>query len=420
MKILMVHNAYQEAGGEDEVFRSEKRLLESFGHRVVTYLRSNDELQNISPFQQIAAVPRTVWSSESRRRFAQVLDASCPDLVHIHNTFLVISPSIYSVCSDRRVPVVQTLHNFRLLCPGSSFYRDGHVCEECVDHGLLRSLRYGCFRESRAATTVVAVMLASHRKLDTWQRFVSRFITLTEFSRQKFIASGFSAQKIVVKPNFVDADPGEREGAGECALFVGRLHKNKGVHILLDAWSRLPGEYELQIVGDGPEREALEAQARQLNLSRVTFRGRLPRQEVIVALKNARFTVMPSTWYETFGMCIAESFACGTPVICSRLGAMAEIVADHRTGLHFHPGDPQDLADKVSWAWTHPEETRQMARAAREEFESRFTPEKNYSQLMQIYEETVNTYARPAKHPKPDTGTELSRTWDPGPLPTDI
>jgi glycosyltransferase involved in cell wall biosynthesis len=256
--------------------------------------------------------------------------------------------------------------------------------------------------------------------LDTWQRFVSRFITLTEFSRQKFIASGFSPQKIIVKPNFVDHDPGEREGGGEYALFVGRLHKNKGVHILLDAWSRLPGECELQIVGDGPEREALEAQARQLNLSRVTFRGRLPRQEVIAALKNARFTVMPSTWYETFGMCIAESFACGTPVICSRLGAMAEIVADHRTGLHFNPGDPQDLADKVSWAWTHREETQQMGRAARQEFESRFTPEKNYSQLIQIYEETVNTYARPAKHVKPDTSAELSRTWDPGPLPTDI
>jgi glycosyltransferase involved in cell wall biosynthesis len=236
------------------------------------------------------------------------------------------------------------------------------------------------------------------RAADTWQRFVSRFITLTEFSRQKFIASGFSAQKIVVKPNFVDADPGERQVAGEYTLFVGRLHKDKGV----------------------PEREALEAQARQLNLSRVTFRGRLPRQEVIAALKSARFTVMPSTWYETFGMCIAESFACGTPVICSRLGAMAEIVADHHTGLHFNPGEAQDLADKVSWAWAHPAETQVMALAARQEFESRFTPEKNYSQMIQIHEETVNTHARPAKHAKPDTGAELSRTWDPGPLPTDI
>ena len=420
MKILLVHNYYQFPGGEEVVFEQEKRLLERAGHKVITYCRNNDEITTFTALERLALLKRSIWAGNTEREFTQLLARENPDVVHAHNTFFMISPSIYSACKSRGIPVVQTLHNFRLLCPGVTFFRDGKVCEECVDQGLWRSVYHGCYRDSRLATSSVALGIALHRQWGTWDELVTSYITLSEFGRNKFIAGGLPADKIVVKPNFVDGDPGEREGAGEYALFVGRLHKNKGVHILLDAWSRLPGEYELQIVGDGPEREALEAQVRQLNLSRVTFRGRLPRQDVIAALKNARFTVMPSTWYETFGMCIAESFACGTPVICSRLGAMAEIVADHRTGLHFNPGDPQDLADKVSWAWTHPEETLQMARAARQEFESRFTPEKNYSQLMQIYEETVNTYARPAKHPKPDTGTELSRTWDPGPLPTDI
>jgi|SRR5579863_1194859 len=389
MKIVQVHNLYQQPGGEDVVVESERRLLQSEGHQVVPYLRSNMELQNLPALQRIAIVPRMVWSSGSRREFAALLDAERPDVVHIHNTFMVISPSIYSACSERKIPVIQTLHNFRLLCPAANFYRDGHVCEECVDHGLLRGVQHGCYRSSKAATAGVAMMIAVHRQLNTWRDSVTRFIALTEFQKHKFVASGFPSEKFTVKPNFVDPDPCERTNAGEYAVYVGRLAEDKGLRVLLNAWKQLRTPYPLQIVGDGPERAGLESQARDLQLSAVTFRARLSRADTMAAIKNARFIVVPSTWYETFGMIIAESFACGTPVLCSRLGAMAEIVADQCTGVHFNPGDAQDLAHKVEWAWQHPADLAKMGRAARAKYETDYTAKKNYSLLMQVYEQAV-------------------------------
>jgi glycosyltransferase involved in cell wall biosynthesis len=374
---------------------------------VVPYVRSNKELASVSGLGRIAIVSQMLWSSDSRRDFAAVLDEEHPEIVHIHNTFMVISPSIYSACRERGIPVVQTLHNYRLLCPASNFYRDGRVCEECVEHGLLRSVRYGCYRHSREATAGVALMIAVHRQLNTWRECVTCFITLTEFARQRFIAAGFPSNKFVVKPNFVDPDPGERSGSGEYAVYVGRLAEDKGLGVLLDAWKRVGGQYPLQIVGDGPERAMLEARVRDWGLSGITFRGLLSRADAIAAVKNARFTVVPSTWYETFGMCIAESFACGTPVVCSRLGAMAEIVTDRCDGLHFTPGDAEDLASKVKWAWRHPEELAEMGRAGRRKYERDYTAEKNYSLLMGIYEQTVAAHESQAVL---DSQLEVSRS----------
>jgi glycosyltransferase involved in cell wall biosynthesis len=232
-------------------------------------------------------------------------------------------------------------------------------------------------------------MLALHRALDTWRTSVTRFIALTEFAREKFIAAGFPPDKFVVKPNFADPDPCEREGTGEYAVYVGRLSEDKGLRVLLNAWAKLPARYPLHIVGEGPDRAALETHARELQLSRITFRGRLSRAAVIEAVKGARFTIVPSKLYEGFPMCIVESFACGTPVLCSRLGGMAEIVEDNLTGLHFNPGDAQDLASKVEWAWNHPLELARMGRAARGKYETEYTAEKNHSLLMGIYERAL-------------------------------
>jgi glycosyltransferase involved in cell wall biosynthesis len=379
MKIVLVHNSYQEPGGEDIVFESEKRLLERAGHRVITYVRSNAELQGISALGRIAFIPRMVWSPKSRRDFSAVLDAEDPAIVHVHNTFMVISPSIYSACSQRKIPVIQTLHNFRLLCPSSNLFRDGRVCEECLDHGLLRSVRHGCYRNSRGATAGVALMLASHRKLKTWRHSVSRFVALTEFAKEKFM----------VKPNFVDPDPSERTSIGEYAVYLGRLADDKGLRVLLNAWKHIPRNYRLQIIGDGSERAALEVTARELQLPEITFRGRLSHEDAIATVKHARFMVVPSMWYEGFPMTIAESFACGTPVLCSRLGGMKEIVTDQRTGLHFEPGDAVDLARKVHWAWEHPQELAAMGREARRQYERSYTPEKNYTILLNIYEQAL-------------------------------
>jgi glycosyltransferase involved in cell wall biosynthesis len=284
---------------------------------------------------------------------------------------------------------VQTLHNFRLICPAATFHREGNVCEACAEKSLMESIRHACYRDSRAATATVALMLATHRLLGTWKDSVDSYIALTSFARDKFIASGISPEKLFVKPNFVDPDPGPRTGAGEYAFFAGRLSPEKGVSTLLKAWPHLKEPIPLRIAGDGPDRPRLEAFAGDQHLRDIQFLGRLSYSETVAAMKGARFVIVPSTWYETFGLVIVEAMACGVPVICSRLGAMQENVADGVTGLHFTPGDAEDLARKVSWACVHPLEMSEMGRAARRQYEFRYTAEKNYSLLMEIYEHTL-------------------------------
>ena len=391
MRILLVHNSYQQPGGEDVVFDQERQLLERAGHRVVTYCRTNWEINRYSGLRRSALVGHMIWARDARLEIAGLIRREKPDLAHIHNTFLMISPSIYSACQEAGVPVVQTLHNYRLLCPAAILFRDGLTCEECLEHSLWRATRHRCYRHSRVVTSAVAFMLAVHRWRRTWAQGVNCFIVLSEFSRRKFIEGGTLAEKIAVKPNFVSSDPGYRAGSGEYALFIGRLSPEKRVVTLLAAWQLLQTPIPLRIIGGGCEGELLDTSAKRAALSDVRFLGQLPRGEVMAALKHAAFLVFTSEWYENFPMTIAEAFACGVPVICSRLGAMQEIVADGRTGLHFTPGDPQDLAAKVEWAWTHPKELVAMGRAARAEYEAKFTAERNYKMLMEIYGKVLGT-----------------------------
>jgi glycosyltransferase involved in cell wall biosynthesis len=399
MKIVLVHNSYQHRGGEDVVFEQEKAMLERAGHSVVVFVRSNSEIREFTPIEQLALPINAVWAVGIKREFSRLLDRERPDVVHVHNTFVVISPSIYSACREHGTPVVQTLHNFRLMCPGALFFRDGRVCEDCVDGTLWNAVRHGCYRDSKSATAAVAFTLAWHRRQRTWQDSIDAYIALSAFARDKFIAAGFPADKVFVKPNFVDPDPGPRENAGAYALYVGRLSAEKGVSTLLRAWELLPAPLPLHIVGDGPERAALEAQVRARNISGVSFRGSLSRPDTFAAMKGARLTILPSTAYETFGMVIVESMACGTPVLCSRLGAMQEIVADQHTGLHFTPGDAEDLARKVAWGWRHPEALSAMGLAARGEYEKRYTARRNYALLMEIYEDAIRRAFAPVDIP---------------------
>lgn len=387
MKILLVHNTYQQPGGEDVVFRQEQELLRRAGHHVVTYCRSNWEIARL---KHVALLARMVWAPDTKHEITNLIHREKPDLAHVHNTFLMVSPSVYTACKRTGTPVVQTLHNYRLFCPAANFYRSGHACEECVERGLFRSVYYGCYRQSRAQTGGVALMLQVHRLLRTSARLVDAFIALTEFARQKFIACGLPPERIISKPNFVYPDPGEQLSNGrQHALFVGRLSAEKGLNTLMAAWGLLGNRVPLKVIGDGPPAGQLAAHAGWNGLRSVCFEGRLGRAEASQAIKGARFLILPSECYENFPMSIAEAFACGVPVICSRLGAMQEIVADGRTGLHFTPGDPNDLAAKIEWAWTHPDEMAAMGRAARAEYEAKYTAERNYQMLMRIYEKVL-------------------------------
>jgi glycosyltransferase involved in cell wall biosynthesis len=388
LSVLCVHNRYIEPGGEDQVFESESRLLSENGFRV-----ERVEEQTTYPgglVRKIQAAADCVWSRSWHQEFKNILRRVQPDVVHVHNFFAVISPSIYYACKEEGVPVVQTLHNYRLACPAASFYRDGKVCEECLDRGPFHAIRYGCYRGSRLATAALAAMLEVHRRKQTWTEMVDCYVALTEFARQKMIQGGLPAEKIQVKPNFVLPDPGARRRDGDYALFVGRLVDLKGVGTMINAWSKLPTSIPLTIAGDGPFRAEMEKLIFVLNRSEINYRGRLSRGETLAAMKGARFLVFPSEWYEGFPVTIAEAFACGVPVICSRLGGMQEIVEHGRTGLHFAAGDAADLAEKVQWAWSHPEETNAMGRAARAEFEMKYSAEKNLRMLSEIYESVIS------------------------------
>lgn len=382
MKILTVHNYYQQAGGEDQVFAAESALLEEHGHHVLRYSVHNDQIMSMnSP----ALTKATLWNSSTHRELRKLVRQEQPQIAHFHNTFPLISPAGYYAARAEGVPVVQTLHNYRLLCSNAQFFRDGHVCEDCLGKtppwpGVV----HACYRDSRAASGVVATMLTAHRAWRTWTEMVDAYVALTEFQRRKFIQGGIPEGKIKVKPNFVRYDPGAGERPGGYFLFIGRLSKEKGVETLLAAWKRLGGRVPLKIAGDGPlageVAGAIEA------LEDVEWLGRQSEERVQTLMKSARALVFPSVWYEGFPMVIAEAYAAGLPVIASDLGSMSTLVEHGRTGLHFRPGDAEDLARKIEWALEHPSQLAMMSKEARAEFEAKYTAEQNYRMLMEIYE----------------------------------
>jgi len=384
MRVLLVHNYYQQKGGEDTVFATEWALLSQYGHDIIEHTESNRTIKGIN---KLTIPARAIWSYSSYQKLLRLLYRARPNVVHFHNIFLLISPSAYYACKEAGVPVVQTLHNYRLICPAATFYRNGHICEDCLGRTLpWPGIFRGCWRGSHAQTAVVAAMLTVHHWLKTWQKQVDIYIALTEFARRKFIEGGLPAERIVVKPNFVHPDPGmdEKNNNRDYMLFVGRLSPEKGIQTLLRAWQYLK-KTPLKIVGSGPLMGEVQVFVREQNLKCVEVLGQCGYKEVLTLMKSARCLVFPSEWYETFGRVVVEAFACGVPVIASRLGAMAEIVEDRRTGLLFEPGNTEELAAKVEWAWSHSEEIEEMGREARRDYEEKYTAERNYEMLMEIY-----------------------------------
>ncbi|HEY9660087.1 MAG TPA: glycosyltransferase family 4 protein [Allocoleopsis sp.] len=383
MHILSIHNTYQIRGGEDESREAEEKLLREMGHHVDVYEEDNHRLNSMNP---VRMAMRTVWSAEAHRRVKQALLQSQYDIVHVQNFFPLISPSIYYAAKARGVLVVQTLRNYRLLCPNALFFRDGQVCEACLGKAIpVPAIVHGCYRGSHSASLSVATMLMIHRAMQTWTQQVDGYIALTEFARQKMIAGGLPAEKIWVKPNFVHPDPGVGQGRGGYALYVGRLSEEKGLDTLLQAWQRLQGKLPLKIIGEGPLSDRVQAVAAQL--PQVEWLGRMPIAQVHQLMGEAMVLIFPSKWYETFGRVAIEAFAKGTPVIASKIGAIAELVEHGHTGLCFHPGDPDDLATQVEWLLANPDALPQMRQAARSEYLMKYTATQNYSKLINIYEQ---------------------------------
>jgi glycosyltransferase involved in cell wall biosynthesis len=373
--VVLVHNRYQQPGGEDDVFAAEHALLTARGHAVTTYVADNGRITRLGRARLAAA---TIWNSASRRDLRTACSQPAPVVAHFHNTFPLISPSAYYGARDAGAIVVQTLHNFRLICPGATLFRNGRACDTCTGRRVAwPGVLHGCYRQDRLATAVTATMIAAHHAAGTWRDAVSVYIALTEFAKRRFIEGGLPAERIVVKPNFLRNDPGPGEHRGRFALFVGRISPEKGIDTLLDAYERgvsLP----LKIAGAGP----LERVRTPRN---VEWLGRQSPADVIALMKAAAVLVLPSTCYEGFPLAVLQAFATGLPVVASGHGSLAEIVDNGRTGLLFEPGDAGALTDRLEWAAAHPFELRLLGAEARSEFELRYTADRNYRRLIDIY-----------------------------------
>jgi glycosyltransferase involved in cell wall biosynthesis len=391
MKLLLCHNHYQQAGGEDEVFAAESALLESFGHQVVRYTVHNDRIADMG---RVRLATDTLWNRESHRHVKRLIRRERPDVVHFYNTFPLLSPSVYHAARNEGCPVVQSLHNYRLLCPNGLFYREGRICEDCLGKFVpWNGVLHKCHRNDRAATAVTTAMLVGHRLLGTWKRTVDIYVAgMTNFVREKFRAGGIPVDRLVLKPNFVFPDPGEGDGDGGYALFAGRLTPEKGLATLLEAWKRLPEDRSLTILGDGQMAPEVErAVARHPGIE---WLGRKSLDETFALLKRAAFLICPSQWYEAMPRILVDSFAVGTPVLASDLGAMADVVHDGLEGLHFRVGDAEHLADRASWLFEHPDERAKMRTAARAEYQDRFTAEKSHEILMDVYRRALARWGR--------------------------
>ncbi len=374
-RVVVAHNHYQMPGGEDRVFASEIAMLQAHGHNVTRFEDHNDRIRVMHPVSTAAA---TIWNQRAFSRLQALLAQVRPSLVHFHNTFPLISPAAYHAARRQGAAVVQTLHNYRLLCPAATFFREGAPCQQCVDsNSLLPSLQHGCYRQSRAATGYVAAMLSFHRWLGSWIQSVDVFIALSDFARQKFIEGGLPADRILVKHNFVASDPGMGDRDDGYALFVGRLTVEKGLNVLLDAWRQLH-DVPLKIVGSGPLFGSVQ-------LPNVHWLGQLDQSKTISVMQRARILIFPSIWFEAAPMVILEAFATGLPVLASDLGAMRDIVSNGRNGLRFRAGDVAHLVESVRRVWNHSAELYNMRRNARLTYEQSYTPEINYPRLLDVY-----------------------------------
>jgi glycosyltransferase involved in cell wall biosynthesis len=384
MKILFIHDFYQRFGGEDAVALSEMQLLREHGEEVIPYTRHNDEIRDYRLWQKLAMPGQVIYSHRTGQDLKDLVAKHRPDVAYVHNFFPLISPSVYRTLRSLRVPCVQVVHDFRLLCTNGVFYTQGQVCERCKHGNFLHAVRYRCYRESYLASAVAAVTIGLHRLAGGLDK-VDGYICLTEFTRQKLLEVGIASEKLFLKPNFIDASQVlPSPGGGRYALFLGRLSPEKGLWTLIRAFEKMR-HLPLKIVGTGELEDELRNYVNRKNLSHIEIVGFKDGREKWDLLLGCLFVVIPSEWYETFCLVVLEAYAAGKAVLASRLGSLPYVVEPGQTGRLFEAGNPTDLADKAGEMMEHSDQLRLMGRYGRQLAETRYSPEQNYSQLMDIF-----------------------------------
>ncbi len=392
MRVLTVHNFYGSAApsGENSAYCGERDLLRSAGCEVLEYTRHSDEVRGRGRIGALYGGLATPWNPWAARSLAAEARRFLPDVVHVHNTFPLISPAVFHALADGPAAVVMTLHNFRTVCASAMLMRGDSGCTECLDRrSVLPALRHACYRDSRAATAPLALSIALHRRLGTWRRHVDAYITLTRFQREMFRGAGYPDNALHVKANAYDTPllPSAWPARAAQVLFVGRLGREKGVMHLLEAWRRWGSDAPmLEVVGEGTESDAARRFVSEAGLeSRVRLTGGLSFHDVQRRLAGSRLLVVPSLCFEGYPMVIREAFALGVPVAASDLGSLADIV-DESVGRRFRPGDPGNLLEVVRQLWSDADALAAMAGAARARYERDLAPAPNVQRLMAIYE----------------------------------
>ncbi len=393
-KVLIVHNLYRIPGGEDSVAASEKKLLEDKGHEVFLYTRNNSEIDKAGPAGKALLPFVSVFNPRTYREIKRLIKEKGINIVHVHNTLTLISPAVYYAAKSCKVPVVQTIHNFRLMCPNGVFYRDGHICEDCADKGLGYAIKHSCYRGSRLQTIVLVMTLRIHRMLKIYGKL--NYICLTEFNRDKLLASGLmSKDRVFVKPNFAAGSGKDMPYGSRPRQFVyaGRIEEIKGIMVLLEAW-KLMGEDapELIICGTGEAEEKCRKYVSDNSLTRIDIKGHVPGEELRQIIGSSRALILPTLWYEGFPMTIVEAFSEGTPVICSDIGNAGSIVKEGVTGYKFKAGDPGELASVVRRCLDDSNggnDGKDIGASVKDEYLKSYTEEANYVMLREIYDKAA-------------------------------
>lgn len=385
MKIILLHNTYQQRGGEDSVFENEYNLLKKYGHNVDKLIFDNNSIKTVK--DKILTGILGIYNFKSAKLLENKIKSFKPDIIHVHNFFPIASPSIFFIAEKYKIPVIMTLHNFRLICPNALLFRNGYICEECINKIFpIPGIIHKCYRGSFSQTLSLSFIYNIHRFIKTWQKKIDKFITLTEFQKNKFLVSSLDVpeKKFTVKPNFSE-DFGEGfKNRENYFLYVGRLSKEKGILTMLKAFSKT--NMNLKIIGDGDLKEIVLKFSKQYK--NIEYLGLRSKVEVFNLLKKSKALIFPSECYEGFPMVLVEALSTSTPVITSNIGSQAEIIKDKYIGLHFQVGNSEDLKKRL--LDFSQKDYNFLYKNARIEYLNNYTPEKNYKRLMSIYEEVIN------------------------------
>ncbi|CEK31587.1 glycosytransferase [[Clostridium] sordellii] len=380
--VLMAHNYYQVPGGEDTVFHNEVKMLEKNGHKVTKYTRHNDEIKD-GMISKLKLGIDAIFSCKTYKEVKKLIDENDIDVVHVHNTLPLISPSIYYAARAKKVPVVQTIHNFRLLCPGATFTRNGEICEDCISKGLEQSLKHRCYRNSLSQTFIMYAMLKFHRIIGSYNKV--NYITLTEFNKHKLSSLVKDKNDIYVKPNFVEKREQGKRKLEDYFVYMGRLDDIKGINFLVESWKYIDKNIQLYIMGTGQEYENIKSYVNKYKLNNVNILGFTKREIAFEIIKNSRATVVPSKCYEGFPMTIAESFSLGVPVIGSKIGNIESIIDDGENGLLFEKNNKESLKYVINKVFYDKELNINLGKNAYKVFKDKYTDEKNYRNIEKIY-----------------------------------